>query len=228
MNGHVFECFDEQSDCRQFNKTVKALGEYTKKTLRYSEDLAPLFANLIALPTLGEPNNLDPNANQTQMLIWNKEIKEYVKHARQLQGNLATIYAVTWGQCSEAMKAKIKSLDNYIKRTSNNDCAWLLEQIRAVTLQFDSKRNSFLSLMDARTSFLTCKQGQQQTTEAYLSTMRGWAKAIELYHGSVVEHYELINKEDNEGNARDINTRTALARDRTLGMALIHGADPPV
>jgi hypothetical protein len=81
MNGHVFECFDEQSDRRQFGKTVEALGEYTKKALKYSEDLAPLFADTITPPILNEPDDLDPNANQTQMLIWNEEVKEYVKRA---------------------------------------------------------------------------------------------------------------------------------------------------
>ena len=226
MNGHVFECFDEQNDRRQFDKTVEALAEYTKKTIKYSEDLAPLFGDTIMLPTLDEPDDPDPDANQTQTLIWNEEVKEYVKRTRQLRGSLATIYAVAWGQCSEAMKAKVKSLDAYAERSGNNDCAWLLEQIRAITLQFDAKRNSFLSLMDARTNFLTCKQGQQQTPHDYLNTLRGWADTIESYGGSVAEHHELIDAEDEDGNVRDIATRAALARDRTLGMALIRGADP--
>jgi hypothetical protein len=176
MNGRVFECFDKQSNRRQFNRTLEALEEYAKKTLKHLEDLAPLFVEQITLPTLDEPDDPDPNATRTQMLIWNKEVKEYVKRARQLRGNLATLYAVAWGQCSETMRAKVKSLEDYTERTGDNNCVWLLTQIRAVTLQFDSKRNSFLSLLDARTSFLTCKQGQQQTTEAYLEVMQGWQR----------------------------------------------------
>ncbi len=152
-----------------------------KKTLKYSEDLAPLFGDTITLPTLDEPEDLDPNANQTQTLIWNKEVKEYIKHTRQLQGNLATVYTVAWGQCGEAMKAKVKSLDEYARRSGDNDCSWLLEQVRAVTLQFDAKRNSFLSLMDARTSSLTCKQGQHHSQHKYLNTLHGWAETIESY-----------------------------------------------
>ena len=226
MNGHVFECFEEQSDRKQFDKTVEALAEYAKKTLKYSEDLAPLFGDTITLPVLGEPEDLDANANQTQTLIWNEEVKEYVKRTRQLRGNLATVYAVAWGQCSEAMKAKVKSLDEHTERSGNNDCAWLLEQVRAITLQFDAKRNSFLSLMDARTSFLTCKQGEHQSPHEYLNTLRGWAETIESYGGTVAEHHGLIDEQDDEGNVRDVATRAALARDRTLGMALIRGADP--
>ena len=69
------------------------------------------------------------------------------------------------------MKAKVKSLDEYARRSGDNDCAWLLEQVRAVTLQFNAKRNSCLLLMDARTSFLTCKQGQHQSRHEYLAVI---------------------------------------------------------
>jgi hypothetical protein len=160
------------------------------------------------------------------MLIWAEEVKEYVKRSRQLRSNLATVYAVAWGQCSKAMKAKLKSLDEHTRRSADNDCAWLLVHIRAVTLQFESGRNSILSLMDARTSFLTCKQVQQQTTEEYLNALRGWAETIESYGGSVGEHHGLVKETDSDGNMRDVAARTAIARDRTLGMALIRGADP--
>ena len=40
MNGHVFECYDEQSDRRQFVKTVEALESHVKKTIKNPEDLA--------------------------------------------------------------------------------------------------------------------------------------------------------------------------------------------
>ena len=225
MNGHVFECFHEQNDRKQFDKTLEALGEHARKNLKFPEDLTSLFEMTIALPTLTEPADPIAGANQTQTLTWNEEVKECVKRTRQLRSNLAMTQTVAWGQCSEAMKAKLKSLDEHLARKAVNDCAWLLEQIRAITLQFDSKRNSFLSLMDARTSFLTCQQGRQQTTDSYLDTLRGWAETIESYGGSVSEHHGLIDADDEDGNPRDEATRTALARDKTLAMALVRGAD---
>ena len=225
MNGHDFECFHEQNDRKQFDKTLEALGEHTRKNLKFPEDLTPLFEMNIALPTLTKPADPAHGANQTQTLMWNEEVKECVKRTRQLRNNLATTQTAAWGQCSEAMKAKLKSLDEYLARKAANDCAWLLEQIRAITLQFDSKRNSFLSLMDARTSFLTCRQGRQQTTDSYLDTLRGWAETIESHGGSMSEHHGLIDANDEDGNPRDDATRTTMARDKTLAMALVRGAD---
>ena len=226
MNGHVFECFDEQRDRKQFKKTLEALDEYAKKSVRYPEDLAPLFTDTIKTPMLDEPEELESTASKLEELIWNEQVKEFVKRSRELRSNLATMYAVAWGQCSPAMRAKIKSLDGYEERMSGNDCAWLLQQVRAVTLQFDAKRNPFLSLLDARASFLTYRQGQQQTPESYLATMRGWAETIESYGGTISEDKELIPKTDEEGNDRDDETRATLARDKTLAIALIRGADP--
>ena len=44
MNGNVFQCFAEQRDRRQYEKTVEALEGYTKKTLNTTKILPPTFS----------------------------------------------------------------------------------------------------------------------------------------------------------------------------------------
>ena len=41
MNGHVFECYEEQSDRRQYAKTLEALEGYVKKTLNLLRGSCP-------------------------------------------------------------------------------------------------------------------------------------------------------------------------------------------
>ena len=173
MNGNVFECYEEQSDRRQYAKTLEALEAYAKKSLKYSEDLAMLFADKMAEPKIEMPTDPGGSPTKTQEMIYNEEVKEYVKRARTLKSNMATIHAVIWGQCSEAMKAKVKSMDTYKEKAEANDCFWFLKQIRAVTLQFNEKRNKFMSLLDARASFLTCKQMEGQSADDYLEALWG-------------------------------------------------------
>ena len=103
----------------------------------------------MAAPTLSMPTDPGKEPNKTEEMIWAEEVKEYVKRTRILKGKLATIHAVIWGQCSEAMKAKVKSHNDYKAKAADNDCFWFLRQIKAVTLQFDEKRNGFISLLDA-------------------------------------------------------------------------------
>ena len=55
MNGNVFECFEEQSDRRQFSKTIECLDAYARKTLSYTADLTPLFAARMTTPVIARP-----------------------------------------------------------------------------------------------------------------------------------------------------------------------------
>ena len=226
MNGHVFECFHEQADRKQFKKTLEALDQYVKKNLQCPEqDLTPLFTDSIGMLTLDKPKDIEKDAEEVDKAIWNEEIKEYVRRKRELRSNMVATFAVAWSQCLDAMKAKIKNIDEYKTKSSDNDCTWLLQQIRVVTLQFDSKRNPFLSLLDAWSSFLLYKQGQHQTNDSYLATMHGWVETIKSYGGTMAENVALIPKIDKDGNERDEATQAMLARDKTLAVALIHGAD---
>jgi hypothetical protein len=84
----------------------------------------------------------------------------------------------------------------------------------------------FISLLDARTSFLTCKQKQGQSADEYLETLRGWADTIDYHGGTVSENFTLIPAKDEQGNLRTDDERKIIARDRTLAITLIRGADP--
>ena len=162
MHGNVFECYEEQTDRRQYAKTLEALESHAKKTSKFAEDLAPLFAETIAEPTLIMPDDPGPNPSRAADMIYGEKVKQYVKKESTLLGNMATLHAVIWGQCSETMKARLKVMTNWRERTEANDCFWLLQQIKAVTLQFDEKRHGIMSLLDARSSLLNCKQQQGQ------------------------------------------------------------------
>jgi hypothetical protein len=176
MNGNVFECYDEQYDRRQYTKTVEALESYVKKNITNSEDLQSLFADETKEPAINEPEDPEEDgakATKLQGIVYIEQVKGYVKRLNELKSNLGKVHAVIWGQCSEAMKAKIKSLTDYKSKTEANDCFWLLKQLKAVTLQFDEKRNVFVSLLEARTSLMKCKQEQGQTVSEYLEVLRG-------------------------------------------------------
>jgi hypothetical protein len=226
MNGNVFECYEEQDDRRQYAKTVEALGSHARKTMKYSEDLAPLFAEVMVAPTVDEPDDLDSNASTTKQLIYNEQIKEYVRRERELKGNLNALYSVVWEQCSETMRAKVKAVAKYKEKAEVNDCFWLLKQIKAITLKFDETKDKFMSLLDARTSLMNCKQDIGQTNDVYKTILRSWADTIEYHGGTVAEDFTLIPEKDTAGKTRTDADRKDMARDRTLSLLFIRGADP--
>jgi hypothetical protein len=123
------KCYAKQSHRRQFAKTVEALKGYVKKTLKYAADLASLFAIEPKLPVLERPIKPGDDANESDLELWKEDKRNLSKRRRVLRGNLAVVQAVIWGQCSESMKAKIKSLDGYVKSVEDNDCKWLMRNI---------------------------------------------------------------------------------------------------
>ncbi|KAI2494383.1 hypothetical protein MHU86_20155 [Fragilaria crotonensis] len=225
MNGNVFQCYEEQADRRQYAKTIEALDAYVKKKLNYSADLAPLFGTTMRTPTIDLPGDLAPGAGETMKMIFAEEVKEYVKRTRALASNIATVFAVIWGQCSENMKARVKTSEYYADKATKNDCFWLLRQIKSITLQFDESKNAILSLLDAQQSFLSCKQLPGQSADDYADCLIGWAETIETHGGTVAADYTLIPETGDNGLPRDVQRRKALARERTLAMALIRSAD---
>ena len=226
MNGNVFECFDEQTDRRQYAKTVEALDGYVKKNLKYSEDLTPLFLTQMTLPVLTKPPKPGAGADETDIIIWQEDVKDYSKRTRILRENLGAIQAVVWGQCSEAMQTKLKAISVHVEKAAEHDCAWFLKSIKAITMQFDDKRNGYYSLLDAMAGFLNCRQQQGQTVDRYLDSMNGWVDTIEHHGGSIVYNPRLAPAFKDDGTPYTDDEREAIARDRTLGVAMIRGADP--
>ena len=173
MNSHVFECYFEQGDKRQYARTLEALDGYAKKNLKLLEDFASLFASEASEPVIEKPVvDLDRGHSTTDKMIWMEEIKACVNRLGILRGNMAAIFAVALGQCSKAMKAKLKALSHFKARSKKNDCRWLLKNILSITLQFDQKQNGYLAIMDAHQNLLHCKQQtQEQTTEEFLENL---------------------------------------------------------
>ena len=226
MKGHVFECFEEQYDRRQFAKTRDALRAYVTKISSYPEDFAVLFDDEITEPSMVLPLELPENATSVEKAVWDHELKEFVKRKGAFKGTLAAIQEVILGQCSEDMKDRLKALPEYKMRTKNVECAWLLSQILAVTLRFDSRKNAFVSLMSAQRAFYNCKQHPGQSPTSYLEELRGWAVTITQQGASIAGNPNLIPANDESGNPLSAADRLQRAYEKSLAIALITGADP--
>ena len=226
MNGHVFQCSEEQTDRLQYKTTLEALQSYVKKSLKYPEDLASLFALTMAEPEIDMPREPGANPSRTEDMIYTEQVKQHVKRESLLTSNKAATHAVIWGQCSEAMKARVKTLGNYQDRAEANNCFWLLQKIRAVTMELDEKKHGIMSLLDARCELLNCRQGHNQAVSKFKDTLKGWADAIRFHGGTVAERMGSIALHDAAGNERTDAQREEIATEETLAVLMIRGADP--
>jgi hypothetical protein len=223
MNGHTFGCFNEHSDKRQYVKTVEALEQHATKTYRFSEDFASLFVTEPSPPEIAKPKSPPKEGrDKTDDLIFKEQVKQYVSRCAALKGNLAVIWSVAIGQCTEAMKAKLFSIQEYEKKRKESDCHWLLKSILSITLQFDKRRNGYLAVMEAYQNFLNCKLTTTQTVAEYWQQLTLWSDTIEHHGGTIVVNYLLASLTDIRGTIRTVDERKEAA---TLAMALLRGAD---
>jgi hypothetical protein len=158
MNGHVFQCFNECEDKEHFSKAVEALGAYITKKLKYPGDMVSLTKDFVK-PEIPKPTELEVSeTNRLVIAIWEKKVSAYCTRTDYLDSNLKTAYAVIWGQCSEAMKAKLTSLDDFETKSHESDCVWILKEIKCITYPFEGQRYIYLSLDNARTSYYAYTQ----------------------------------------------------------------------
>ena len=112
----------EQRRKGQFQDTVDQLFIYA--ATNYTKEikhLKPMFTNL-EKPNIGAPQPLGRRrATMTALeeTVLTEEMKQYIKDKRNVNIALASLYAVTWGQCSRLLQHKLKALQCYEKRTEN-------------------------------------------------------------------------------------------------------------
>ena len=226
MNGNVFERFEEQLDHRQYAKTMEALEAYTRTAkLSFSADLASLFNTPSTSPVIDEPVETGEEISELKKMIFREEVNEWISRTRALRSNLATLYTVIWGQCSEEMKSKVKTHKGYKEKTVETGCHWLLQQIKSVTMQYDNSKHGRLSLQEALERYYSCKQAPGQTVEDYVYALTSWAETIESHGGQIDLQLKEVPENDSDGNPIPLETRKYTGREASLATAIIRGAD---
>ena len=252
MNGHVFQTFSETDDRKQWTKTLEAIGRYINLKMDNSADLAPVHRDL-KLPVIEEPPAPDEKKNldkdHPEMYKWRKKFDRYLSKQEKLEDNLRSIYSLVWGQCSNAMQAKVQALEGYYDADKKCDCIWLLTQIKGVMFKFEGQKEIFHAHVEARSRLEALKQKESETTNSFLEQFQATVEAFEHYGGSIGSDKGLMEavktelKDEDPGEYdpkwKDIDkvkdwiekskifqrTITKTSRDRALAMMFLFKAD---
>ena len=177
----------------------------------------------------GAINHLELEVSETNMLviaIWEKKVSAYCTRTDYLNSNLKTAYAVIWGQCSEAMKAKLTSLNDFETKNHKSDCIWILKEIKGITYRFEGQRYIYLSLDNARTSYYAYTQGAKDSISSYLEHFRSLVEVLEHYGGAIGEDPGLLDATAAVSADADAATkRLNIARDRTPALTFLKRAN---
>ena len=88
---------------------LQEIAEYFSRNYDYGTDLKLTIQKVQAFD-VPMPGDVDANASDTEKLIWNKRVTEYVRRTAKLQSNMQKAFPLIYGQCTEFLRAKLEVL----------------------------------------------------------------------------------------------------------------------
>jgi len=163
LKDYVYDLVGSRS-ADSYTKTTKEIAEYVGSHYSNGGD-ARLAVMHLKMPSLEKPKAPPKDADATDMKIWEEEVKEFVKTKIKLKENVKKLYSLVWGQCSEAMRAKLESVDGHHELSENGDGIGLLKQIKNIVYNFQDQKYMPLALYEANRRLYACTQGKNTPQE---------------------------------------------------------------
>ena len=73
-----------------------------------------------------KPKSLEDTADQIEKESQRERIKQFVPREYLLRSNMEKLHGILWGQCSSAIQATIKGINEYEDKSDDFDPIWLL------------------------------------------------------------------------------------------------------
>jgi poly(3-hydroxyalkanoate) synthetase len=133
LEEYVYEYLTPSQAAQEYETTTRELAGYIGWTFVIGADIKRVietksitaFAMPVDLPAADE-------ASKVKYEIWQSSRDVVLKRTTKLEENMAKAYIVFWGQCSEAVMAKVKSLTDYETMSETYGLVRLLEAIQEV------------------------------------------------------------------------------------------------
>jgi Zinc knuckle len=223
----VYDVTYRQADA--YTRTTREIVEYVGRTLTYGNDVASAM-ELLTDTVLVEPVDPPANATLSEKRLWEKRCDEFVKQETAYKQNMKAAYMIVWGQCSDAMRAKLEARDNHGAIKQAKDVLGLLRNIKDATFSFQGQKNMIHALHEARRRFYTFSQDRNMTCQVYLERFKNQVDVIEHCGGFTSESgivEKMLPRRVTMATASPIELEVATkkAKERYLAVAFVLGSD---
>ena len=163
LQGHIYDWTGERTPER-YIRTTREISTYVGVVYtKYNADFTGAVDTL-DLPDLTEPPAPDP-ANPVAFERWKYEYKEYMSKVQEYTNFKSGLYNLVMGQCSEALKERLKSHEDFLDANQNGIA--LLTLIRSLLHTFEERRKLADGLSDVKMAFYKLRQGKYMKLEHY-------------------------------------------------------------
>ena len=163
LQGHIYDWTGERTPERYIRATREISTYVGVVYTKYNADFTAAVDTL-DLPDPTEPPAPDP-ANPVAFERWKYEYKEYMSKVQEYTNFRSGLYNLVMGQCSEALKERLKSHEDFLDANQNGIA--LLTLICSLLHTFEERRKLADSLSDVKMAFYKLRQGKYMKLERY-------------------------------------------------------------
>jgi Reverse transcriptase (RNA-dependent DNA polymerase)/Zinc knuckle len=215
LKGYCFDCvLDTQSDA--FTKAQREIADYVGRTYKYGGAIRR------AIETLEDqafdlPEDPPEDATLGQQRLWEKAVDEVAKKQSHYDQNLMTLYALVLGQCSEALREKLRAMAEWEALSATQDGLALMRMVRTVAFNHESTKFVVHSIAENMGKVWRCIQESHETNQAYLDRFTNVVAVVEqtggeLGHNPGVERF-LANERGLDYDVMDADDAAAVRDD---------------
>ena len=107
LEGFIFDA-NRYNQADEYIRTVREIAEYVGTNYDHGSDVRQAIEEGVR-PTFMKPVKPAPpdgedDIDETDEMIWKKEVDYYVKRVTTLEANLQNAFSLVWGQCSDVIR----------------------------------------------------------------------------------------------------------------------------
>ena len=138
LDGFMYDV-GSNSQAQLFTDTTREIAEYAGRNLKESQDIRRAIENLVEM-TFTLPTRANIGDVSLNKAIFNKQLDNHFKRENSYRQNRATMSSVVFGQCTDAMRAKLEGDSRFEVIKDNSDVIELLKLIRDIAYDVEADR----------------------------------------------------------------------------------------
>ena len=176
IEDYVYDTGQPTSNQELYSTTTKKIAEYIARTYDGAGEFRNALVNLKFDPLI-KPKVVDyatkydkdnkPIVDEEAREEWKEELKSYKKEVKTREKNSSKAFALILGQCSDMLRSKIESHDDWETTNRDDDPVELLKIIKHCMVHKTTTRHKGYSIIEAEGALNRFRQGEKMTLEDY-------------------------------------------------------------
>jgi hypothetical protein len=191
----VYHYTDGREATDQYARTTEEIVRYVSTKYKHGADVERSLADGVRLIVVMPPPPVGvgtpPTVPETNMIVWKMRVQLSLQRSSLLDSNMESAYALIKGQCSKPILEKVEAQQNYNTVHQARDAIGLLELIKCVMFNYNSRKYRAMTLIDIMQPNMV-SQTRYMSDSEYLEKFRTQLDVLKSAGGEVCLHPGMV------------------------------------